>query len=46
MPIKMLTTTSKDVGVLADCEKTVQESIDRLGGLDIIIANAVSNLRR
>ncbi|MCJ1470116.1 hypothetical protein MMC07_008761 [Pseudocyphellaria aurata] len=29
-----------DVGVLADCERVVQESIDGLGGLDIIISNA------
>lgn len=34
--------TLQDVGVLADCERTVQESIDGLGGLDIIISNAVS----
>lgn len=32
----------QDVGVLADCERTVQVSIDGLGGLDIIISNAVS----
>lgn len=31
----------KDVGVLADCERIVQESVDGLGGLDIIVANAV-----
>lgn len=29
-----------DQGVLADCERTVQKSIDGLGGLDIIISNA------
>ena len=29
---------------MADCERTVQESIDGLGGLDIIISNAVSFL--
>ncbi|KAL6715011.1 hypothetical protein ACLMJK_007272 [Lecanora helva] len=29
-----------DMGILADCEKTVHEAIDGLGGLDIIIANA------
>lgn len=27
--------------MLADCERIVQESIDGLGGLDIIINNAV-----
>lgn len=32
---------SQDVGVLEDCERIVQGSIDALGGLDIIIANAV-----
>ena len=32
----------QDQGVLADCERMVQESIDGLGGLDIIISNAVS----
>lgn len=30
----------QDVGVLADCERTVKESISGLGGLDIIISNA------
>ncbi|KAA6410332.1 MAG: alcohol dehydrogenase [Lasallia pustulata] len=29
-----------DVGVLADCERTVKESISGLGGLDIIVSNA------
>ncbi|KAI4285310.1 MAG: hypothetical protein L6R38_000734 [Xanthoria sp. 2 TBL-2021] len=29
-----------DQGVLAECENTVQESIDRLGGLDILVSNA------
>ncbi|MCJ1299270.1 hypothetical protein MMC08_002062 [Hypocenomyce scalaris] len=29
-----------DVGVLADCDRTIKESISGLGGLDIIIANA------
>lgn len=29
------------MGVLADCESTVQEAIDGLGGLDVIISNAV-----
>ncbi|MCJ1484701.1 hypothetical protein MMC06_004874 [Schaereria dolodes] len=29
-----------DVGVLADCQRIVQESIKTLGGLDIIISNA------
>ena len=31
---------AQDVGVLADCERTVKESISGLGGLDIIISNA------
>ena len=30
-----------DVGVMADCERTVKESREGLGGLDIIISNAV-----
>lgn len=30
----------QDVGVLADCERMVKESISGLGGLDIIISNA------
>ncbi|KAL8674955.1 MAG: hypothetical protein Q9168_000658 [Polycauliona sp. 1 TL-2023] len=29
-----------DQGVLAECENTVQETIDRLGGLDILVSNA------
>ncbi|MCJ1255606.1 hypothetical protein MMC24_003423 [Lignoscripta atroalba] len=29
-----------DVGVLADCERVVKESIKGLGGLDIIVSNA------
>ncbi|KAI4190476.1 MAG: hypothetical protein L6R41_000781 [Letrouitia leprolyta] len=29
-----------DQGILADCENTVQKSIDGLGGLDIIVSNA------
>ncbi|KAL8929360.1 MAG: hypothetical protein Q9172_000533 [Xanthocarpia lactea] len=29
-----------DQGVLADCENTVQKSIDGLGGLDILVSNA------
>lgn len=37
-----LTKPSQDQGVLAECENTVQESIDRLGGLDILVSNAVS----
>ena len=32
------------MGLLKDCERTVQESIDALGGLDIIVSNAVSSL--
>ncbi|KAL8739016.1 MAG: hypothetical protein Q9181_000298 [Wetmoreana brouardii] len=35
-----LTSDVKDQGVLADCENTVQQSIDGLGGLDIIVSNA------
>lgn len=31
---------AQDVGVLADCERTVKESISGLGGLDIIVSNA------
>ena len=31
------------MGVLVDCEKVVKESIAGLGGLDIIISNAVRN---
>ncbi|KAL8797382.1 MAG: hypothetical protein Q9195_000537 [Heterodermia aff. obscurata] len=31
-----------DVGKLVDCERMVVEAIDGLGGLDIIISNAVS----
>ncbi|KAL8656842.1 MAG: hypothetical protein Q9226_002514 [Calogaya cf. arnoldii] len=31
-----------DQGVLAECENTVQETIDGLGGLDILVSNAVS----
>ncbi|KAL8759852.1 MAG: hypothetical protein Q9184_003505 [Pyrenodesmia sp. 2 TL-2023] len=30
----------QDQGILADCENTVQSSIDGLGGLDIIVSNA------
>lgn len=37
-----LTRRSQDQGVLAECENTVQESIGRLGGLDILVSNAVS----
>lgn len=29
------------MGKLADCERIVQEAIDGLGGLDVIISNAV-----
>ena len=31
------------MGVLEDCERVVQESIKGLGGLDVIISNAVGN---
>ena len=34
------------MGKHADCERIVQEAVDGLGGLDVIIANAVcSNVR-
>ncbi|KAL9586036.1 MAG: hypothetical protein Q9212_001181 [Teloschistes hypoglaucus] len=33
-----------DQGILADCENTVQKTIDGLGGIDIIVSNAVSRL--
>ena len=36
-----LTFTFQDVGILADCKRMVKESIEKLGGLDIIINNAV-----
>ena len=29
------------MGKLADCERIVQEAVDGLGGLDVIISNAV-----
>jgi hypothetical protein len=29
------------MGVAADCERTVQEAVDGLKGLDVIISNAV-----
>lgn len=32
------------MGIEADCNKVVKESIDKLGGLDVIISNAVSSL--
>lgn len=44
-PIQELRSTEphmQDQGILADCENTVQSSIDGLGGLDIIVSNAVS----
>ncbi len=34
------------MGELADCERIVQEAIDGLGGLDIIISNAVGSAVR
>lgn len=34
----------QDQGILADCENTVQKTIDGLGGIDIIVSNAVSRL--
>lgn len=37
---------NKDVGLLADCERIVVEAKDGLGGLDIIISNAVSQKSR
>lgn len=30
-----------DMGVEADCVRLVEESIEKLGGLDIIVSNAV-----
>jgi NAD(P)-dependent dehydrogenase (short-subunit alcohol dehydrogenase family) len=30
-----------DVGLLADCERIIQEALSKLGGLDIIVSNAV-----
>ena len=30
-----------DCGVIAECEKLVKDSIEALGGLDIVIGNAV-----
>ena len=30
------------MGVLADCQRVVRESISSLGGLDVIVSNAVS----
>ena len=33
-----------DMGVEADCVRLVEESIEKLGGLDIIVSNAVSPL--
>lgn len=34
------------MGKLEDCERVVQEAIDGLGGLDIIISNAVCSTVR
>lgn len=34
----------QDQGILAECESTVQKTIDGLGGIDIIVSNAVSRL--
>ncbi|KAL9641008.1 MAG: hypothetical protein Q9204_000411 [Flavoplaca sp. TL-2023a] len=36
-----LTRPLQDQGVLAECEDTVQKTIDGLGGLDILVSNAV-----
>lgn len=33
----------QDVEKLADCERIVQEAIDGLGGLDVIVSNAVGS---
>ena len=33
---------AQDAGVHDDCVRVVKESIDALGGLDVIISNAVS----
>ena len=32
----------QDTGTLEDCERIVQETIDGLGGIDVIVSNAVS----
>ena len=32
------------MGILADCQRVVRESIRALGGLDVIVSNAVSFL--
>ena len=42
--IKLVET--QDVGIMADCQRLVKESIEGLGGLDIIISNAVSLPKR
>lgn len=34
----------QDAGLVDDCKKAVKTTIDQLGGLDIIISNAVSSL--
>jgi len=44
-PLQPLTNDSQqDVGILQDCERIITEAKDGLGGLDIIISNAVSCL--
>ena len=34
----------EDAGLADDCRKAVKATIDHLGGLDVIISNAVSSL--
>lgn len=34
----------KDIGILEDCDRVVSRSTEDLGGLDIVISNAVSFL--
>ena len=34
------------MGIRADCERTVQEAIDGLEGLDVIVSNAVRLAKR
>jgi hypothetical protein len=32
----------QDAGVVGDCERCVKETVERLGGIDVIVGNAVS----
>lgn len=36
-------TETQDCGVIADCERCVREAVEGLGGLDVLIGNAVSS---